>query len=53
VGEQVRLQKVCVDPKLRWSRVGNVWHNAGARSMIHTVAAPARAVRGLLPRRNA
>jgi hypothetical protein len=52
VREQVRLQKVCVDPKLQWSRVGNVWHNAGARSVIYTMAAPVvRGVRGLMRRR--
>jgi hypothetical protein len=51
VREQVRLQKVCVDPKLQWSRVGNVWHNAGARSVIYTMAAPVvRGVRGLMRR---
>jgi hypothetical protein len=52
VREQVHLHKVCVDPKLQWSRVGNIWHNAGARSVIYTVAAPVRAVRGLMRRRN-
>ncbi len=42
VSEHVQLQRVCVDPKLQWSRVGNVWHNASARSVLYTVAAPLR-----------
>jgi hypothetical protein len=42
VSGRVQLQKVCVDTKLQWTRVGNVWHNAGARSMIYTLAAPLR-----------
>jgi len=46
----VQLQKVCVDPKLQWSRVGNIWHNAGARSMIFMLAAPLRWVRSRFSR---
>jgi hypothetical protein len=47
----VQLQKVCVDPKLQWSRVGNVWHNASARSMLYTmVVVPVRWVRSRLGR---
>jgi hypothetical protein len=42
VNERVQLEKVCVDTNLQWSRIGNVWHNAGARSMIYTMAAPLR-----------
>ena len=53
VSERVQLEKVCVDTNLQWSRIGNVWHNAGARSMIYTMAAPARWIRGLTRRRNA
>ncbi len=52
VNEPVSLEKACVDPKLQWSQVKNVWHNAGARSMIYTMAAPTRWVRGLIGRRN-
>ncbi|HJQ28305.1 MAG TPA: hypothetical protein VJ827_03120, partial [Rubrobacter sp.] len=29
---QVHLEKECVDPKLQWFRVGNIWHNASLRS---------------------
>ncbi len=52
VNEPVSLEKACVDPKLQWSQVKNVWHNAGARSMLYTMAAPTRWVRGLMGRRN-
>ncbi len=52
VNEQVKVQKVCVDPKVQWSRVGNVWHNASARSVLHAMAATRRWVRGLTRYRN-
>jgi hypothetical protein len=42
VSERVQLEKVCVDRNLQWSRIGNVWHNAGARSMVYTMGAPLR-----------
>lgn len=29
------LQMVCVDKKVQWSEVGNVWHNAGIRSALY------------------
>jgi Domain of unknown function (DUF1990) len=47
VNEPVTLEKVCVDPKLQWSYVKNVWQNAGVRSMLYTMAGPMRWVRGL------
>lgn len=50
VNEPVSIQKVCVDPKVQWSRVMNVWHNAGARSMLYTIAATARWMRSLTRR---
>lgn len=52
VNEPVDLQKTCVDPKLQWSQVKNLWHNAGARSMLYTMGAPGRWVGGMLRRRN-
>jgi hypothetical protein len=52
VNEPVTLEKVCVDPKLQWSAMKNVWRNAGARSMLYTVVVtPMRWVRGLWGRR--
>jgi hypothetical protein len=50
VSERVQLEKVCVDTNLQWTRIGNVWHNAGARSMIYTMAAPLRWGRARLGR---
>jgi hypothetical protein len=32
--------------------VMNVWQNAGARSMLYTMATPIRWIRGLIGRRN-
>jgi hypothetical protein len=51
VNEPVTLDKVCVDPKMQWSYIRNVWQNAGARSMLYTMGAPMRWVRGLRSRR--
>jgi hypothetical protein len=51
VNEPVTLEKVCVDPKLQWSYVKNIWQNAGARSMLYTMGAPMRWVRRLRSRR--
>jgi hypothetical protein len=52
VNEPVTLEKVCVDPKVQWSQLMNVWQNAGARAMLYTMAGAARWVRGLIGRRN-
>ena len=52
VNEPVTLEKVCVDPKVQWSKVMNVWQNADARSMLYTIAAPTRWIRGLIGRRH-
>jgi hypothetical protein len=46
----VSLSKTCVDPKLQWSQAGNIWHNAAMRSMLYTLGAPARWVRGMFRR---
>jgi hypothetical protein len=52
VNEPDTLEKACVDPKVQWSQIKNLWHNAGARSVIYTMAGPGRWVRGLMRRRN-
>jgi hypothetical protein len=52
VQERVRLEKDCVDPKLQWYRAGNVWHNAGFRSVLYTMAAQIRVLSGLFHRRS-
>jgi hypothetical protein len=50
VNEPVTLEKVCVDPKLQWSQVKNVWQNAGARSILYTMVGLGRRMRNLLRR---
>src|SRR5829696_6703209 len=50
VNEPVTLEKVCVDSKLQWSQVKNVWQNAGARSMLYTKVGLERRMRNLLRR---
>ena len=50
VNEPVSLEKACVDPKVQWSEIKNLWHNAGARSMLYTMAAPTRWARGMMRR---
>lgn len=45
--QDVSLSKSCVDPKLQWSQAKNIWHNAAMRSMLYTLGAPVRWVRGM------
>jgi hypothetical protein len=52
VRERVQLEKACVDPKLQWYRAGNVWHNAGLRSVLYTMVTQARVLGGLFHRRS-
>jgi Domain of unknown function (DUF1990) len=48
--EPVSLNKICVDPKVQWSQMKNIWHNAAMHSMLYMLAAPARWVRGMVRR---
>ena len=48
--QDVGLSKTCVDPTLQWRQASNIWHNAAMRSMLYTMAAPLRWVRGALAR---
>jgi hypothetical protein len=48
VDGNVQMHKTCVDPKLQWSQARNIWHNAAIRSMLYTMATPARWVRNLV-----
>lgn len=32
----------CVDPGRKWSQAGNVWHNAGIRTVLYQVSTPVR-----------
>jgi hypothetical protein len=42
----VETQVVCVDPRLQWSHIKNIWHNAAVRTTIYKVTAPLRLIRG-------
>ena len=42
VHANVEMHKICLDPKLQWSQVKNVWNNAGARTMMYLMMAPLR-----------
>ena len=52
VDEPVRLEKICVDPKVQWSQAKNVWYNASIRSVFYTMAVPLRRIGVLIRRRN-
>jgi hypothetical protein len=41
----VETQVVCIDPKLQWSGVKNIWHNAAMRTTIYRMTAPVRWIR--------
>ncbi len=46
VDEPVQIIRTCVDPRLQWREVKNVWQNAMIRSMVHMPARLARKVAG-------
>jgi hypothetical protein len=46
VDGQVALNKVCLDPSIRWAGATNVWRNATVRSVLYSMAAPMRWMRG-------
>ena len=48
VREPVSLHKECVDRKLQWHRVGNVWYNASLRSLVFAVARGGRRAGALI-----
>jgi len=35
---------VCVDKHRQWKRVGNLWHNAAVRTVLHVLLTPVRAI---------
>lgn len=38
----VQLDEVCLDPRVQWAYVTNVWYNDGMRTFFYTAAAPIR-----------
>lgn len=47
VSTTVELTKSCIDPRLQWSEIGNIRHNAQMHTLLYTMTSP---VRGLLRR---
>lgn len=45
VEARVETRLTCMDPKLQWSEVRNIWQNAAMRTMLYTMAAPVRWIR--------
>lgn len=45
VEAKVETRVTCMDPKLQWSEIRNIWQNAAMRTMIYTMTAPVRWVR--------
>jgi hypothetical protein len=39
---EVEIDRQLLDPKVQWSRAGNVWYNAQIRTILYRLAAPAR-----------
>ena len=42
VAPQVNVMKTCVDKKMQWSQMTNLWYNAQIRSLLYTVVSPLR-----------
>jgi hypothetical protein len=42
---QVETRSECIDPRRQWRNAGNVWRNAGVRSVLQAVATPLTAMR--------
>jgi anti-anti-sigma factor len=42
VEPQVNVMKTCVDKKMQWSQMTNLWYNAQIRSLLYTVLSPLR-----------
>ena len=42
VNEPVQTQVVCIDPRLQWSQMKNIWYNAAMRTAMYTMTSPFR-----------
>jgi hypothetical protein len=40
VGEPVRMDKICIDPNVRWSESRNIWQNAVIRTVMYKMITP-------------
>lgn len=43
---QVEVEKTCVDPRLQWSQIGNLRHNAQMHTLIYTITSIIRKIVG-------
>jgi hypothetical protein len=42
VNTSVDLTKSCIDPRLQWSEIGNIRHNAQMHTLFYTITSPVR-----------
>jgi len=42
VTEPVQTELVCIDPRIQWSRLWNIWQNAAIRTFLYNMLAPVR-----------
>ena len=45
VTAEVEMTKTCVDTRLQWSQVKNLWHNAQIRTLMYSAGTPVRWMR--------
>lgn len=45
VEAQVETRVTCMDPKLQWSEIRNIWQNAAMRTMLYMMTTPVRWLR--------
>ena len=48
---QITTDKVCVDPRVQWAEIRNIWQNAAVRTLLYTLTAPLRWLNRRLSRR--
>jgi hypothetical protein len=49
---RVETEAICVDRKMQWSQVNNVWQNAGVRTTLYLMTTPVREPLSWIRRRN-
>lgn len=42
----LRMELICVDPRLQWSQAKNIWHNAAMRAAMYKMTAPLHWIQG-------
>ena len=49
---QPQMHKICLDSRWQWSEAKNIWKNAGVRTILYKMAAPARWAGSLFKKRS-